>query len=124
MGINAVAESYADIENTNFGIHQPSSLKKGPGTFKDGKLLYKDIVDNYQPPNCDPSHWDDATKSTSIYCSIGKVWISPQLAADVLAKATYVKSDLPLAGMMIWHLGADKQNEKSLLHVIAMSLGR
>jgi GH18 family chitinase len=95
----------------------PGEGLPGPGN---GTLTYQDVFDNYLPIT-DPPAWDDPTQSTSMYLAADKVWISPQMQRDVVAKATYaVKHNL--RGLMLWELSADKADKDSLVGFMATAL--
>jgi chitinase len=119
VGVHAYARSYADVESTNGGLYQPYT-SPGPGTWSPGTLTYEDVFDNYLPQSGAPG-WDDPTQSTSMYVPGQRVWISPQMAGDVMAKAIYAVKQR-LGGLMFWELGADKTDENSLLGFMATAL--
>jgi chitinase len=112
LGVTGYARSYAGVGPTNGGLYQPYT-GLGPGTWTPGTLSYEDVFENYLPQSDAPA-WDDATESTSMYVPDQSVWISPQLAGDVVAKATYAVKGR-LGGLMFWELGADTTDENSLL---------
>ncbi len=119
LGVHAYAHSYAGVGGTNGGLYQPYG-GFGPGTWSEGLLTYWDVFDNYLPRTGAPA-WDDDTQSTSMYLPVDRVWISPQMAGDVFAKAIYaVKKGL--GGLMLWELGADKTDENGLLGFMATAL--
>jgi chitinase len=119
LGVHAYAHSYAGVDATNGGLYQPYT-GLGPGTYSPGTLTYKDVFDNYLPLSGAPG-WDDSTQSTSMYLASDSVWISPQMAEDVVAKAMYALQQ-GLGGLMLWELGADKTDENGLLGFIATAL--
>lgn len=121
IGIPAYAHSYAGVDSTNGGRYQPY-IGPGPGTYTPGSgiLTYKDVVDNYLT-TCGPPAWDDFTQSSSVYCTTDRIWISPNLAGDVYAKAGYVMKH-NLRGLMLWDLGADKIDQYRLTEYMSTSL--
>mgnify|MGYP001438362551 CR=1 FL=1 len=121
LGIPAYALAYAGVGATNGGLYQPYS-GPGPDTYTPGSgiLTYKDVMDNYLP-TCGSPSFDTSTRSSSIYCVASYVWISPNLADDVLAKATYVMQN-NLGGLMLWELGADTIDQSGLAGYMSAAL--
>jgi chitinase len=121
LGIPAYAHAYAGVDSTNGGLYQ-SYTGPGPGTYTPGSgmLTYKDVMDNYLT-TCGPPGWDDFTESSSMYCATDRIWISPNMAGDVYAKASYVMKH-NLGGLMLWELGADTINQYSLAEQMSASL--
>jgi chitinase len=119
LGVDAYAHSYAGVDGTNGGLYQPYT-GIGPGTWSPGSLAYWDVFDNYLPRSGAPA-WDDPTQSTSMFLPGDLVWISPQMAGDVVAKAIYAVKQR-LCGLMLWELGADKTDENALLGFMATGL--
>jgi chitinase len=121
IGIPAYAHAYADVNSDKGGLYQGYS-GPGPGTYQPGSgiLTYKDVMDNYLPI-CGSAAWDDFTQSSFVYCAKTRVWISPNMAGDVFAKAAYVMKN-QLGGLMLWELGADKTDEFRLAEYMSTSL--
>jgi chitinase len=119
VGVDAYARSYAGVGAANGGLYQPYT-GIGPGTWDRGYLSYQDVFENYLSLSGAPG-WDDTTKSTSMYIPSERVWISPQMDGDVIAKAIYAVKNR-LGGVMLWELGADMTDENSLLGYIATAL--
>jgi chitinase len=121
LGVPAYAHSYAGVNATNGGLYQKYQ-GPGPSTYTPGTgiMSYKDVMDNYLP-TCGPPGWDDFTESTSMYCASDRVWISPNMAGDVFAKAGYVMKN-HLGGLMLWELGADKTDQYRLAEYMSTAL--
>jgi chitinase len=118
LGIDAYAQSYANVPPANNGLYQEFS-GLGPGTWGAGILNYRHVVSDYLP-TCE-LHWDDTCQSSYIYCPSTHVWISPQLPRDAQAKAAYAISK-NLAGLMLWEVGADTTGTDSLVTAMHSSL--
>ncbi|MDH6246265.1 glycoside hydrolase family 18 protein [Mycobacterium sp. OTB74] len=124
IGIPAYAHSYAGVDATNSGLYQSYS-GPGPGTYTPGILTYQDVMDNYVGPPL----FDDLSCSSSMYSASERVWISPNMAGDVFAKAAYVTDSVGeirrgyhLGGLMLWELGADKTDQFRLAEYMSTAL--
>jgi chitinase len=89
------------------------------GTWEDGSLEYSDIVSNYLTQPGFSRHWNDATKTPSLWNPTGGIFITYDDAESIGYKLDFIEQQR-LGGAMVWELTTDR--ERSLLTPIARRL--
>ena len=102
------------------GEYQPCA-GPAPGTWEEGSLEYADIAANYLSKPGFTRHWNDATKTPSLWNPDGGIFITYDDPESLGYKLDYVLQK-KLGGVMIWELTTDR--ERALLAPIAKKMLR
>ncbi len=119
VGVPFYGRSWSGVPEKNDGLNQPFR-GLGPGTIEGGILDYKDIVNRYEKRL--EKHFHPIAQVPWLYGNGIFITYEDRLSASV--KALYVLEN-DLAGVAIWELSCDTEDERSLLRTLSsILLGR